>query len=167
MTDESSRGRVDEDAIELLLADQDEIVELLDRYDARVADGSAPEEREGLADDICALLLAHAAVKEEILYPALREVIDEEYLIDEALVALDSARACIDDIQGGDPTEPRYDAQVRILHELVVQHFDEERTQLFTKARATSLDLEDLGAEIAAREELLLSVEDDAQADAP
>lgn len=165
--DDPSPGRVDEDAIDLLLTDQDEIIELLERYDTRVADGAGADEREALADEICSLLLAHATVKEEILYPAVREVIDEEYLVDEALVALDGARALIDDIQDGDPTEPRYDAQVKILHELIAQHFDEERTQLFSKARSAPLDLEELGAEIAAREELLLSIEDDAQADAP
>jgi hemerythrin superfamily protein len=162
-----ARGTVDDDAIDLLLTDQVEIAELFERYDALAADHAPAGERETVAEELCSLLLVHATVKEEILYPAVREVIDEEYLLDEALVALDGVRSLIDDIQAGDPTEPRYDAQVTMLHELVVQHFEEERTQLFPKVRTTSLDLEELGAEIGARQELLLSDDEDAQADAP
>ena len=162
MTESPARASVEEDVIDLLSTDQDEIAELLERYDVLAADRVQPDERKTLAEELCSLLLVHAAVKEEIFYPALREVIDEEYLIDEALVTLDSARSLMDDIQNGDPTEPRYDEQVRILHELVTQHFDEERTQLFPKARASTLDLEEIGGEIAARQELLLSAEEDA-----
>jgi hemerythrin superfamily protein len=162
-----ARGVVEDDAIDLLSTDQDEFAELFERYDALAAEPAPADEREELAEELCSLLLVHATVKEEVFYPAVRAVIEEEYLLDEALVALDSARSFIDDIQSGDPTEPRYDAQVRVLHELVAQHFEQERTQLFPKVRATSLDLEELGAEIAARQELLLSIDEDARADAP
>ena len=162
-----ARGVVEDDAIDLLWTDQEELAELFERYGAAVADRAPADEREDLAEELCSLLLVHAAVKEEIFYPAVRAVIEEEYLLDEALVALDSARSLIDDIQAGDPTEPRYDAQVTILHELVAQHFEEERMQLFPKVRATSLDLEELGAEIGTRQELLLSADEDAHADAP
>ena len=162
-----ARGVVEDDAIDLLSTDQDELAELFERYGALAADQAPADEREDLAEELCSLLLVHATVKEEIFYPAVRAVIEEEHVLDEALVALDSARSLIDDIQSGDPTEPRYDAQVMVLNELVAQHFEEERTQLFPKARATSLDLEELGAEIGARQELLLSIDEDARADAP
>ena len=168
MTDKPTpRGAVDDDAIDLLATDHDELSELFERYDALAADGAPADEREDLAEELCSLLLVHAALKEEIFYPAVREAIDDETLVDEALVALDSARSLVDEIESGDPTEPRYDAQVRILHELVLQHFDEERTQLFPKLRDSSLDLEELGAEMSARQELLLSAHEDALGDAP
>jgi hypothetical protein len=64
----------------------------------------------------------------------------------------------------GDPTEPRYDAQVKILHELLAQHFEEERTELFPRVRSASLDLEEIGAEMAARQEVLLSADEEADA---
>ena len=154
----------DEDAVDLLVNDHEAIAELFDRYETLAAeDAPAPERRE-LAEEICTLLLVHAAIKEEIFYPAARELLEEEYLIDEALVAQDSARAIIDDIQAGDPTEPRYDAQVRILHELVTQHFEEEQSELFPRVRSSSLDLEEVGAELAARQEVLLSADEEADA---
>ena len=157
---------IDEDAVDLLANDHDQISELFDRYEALASDGAPAEERRELAQEICTLLLAHATIKEEIFYPAVRDVLDEEYLIDEALVAQDGARSLIDDIDAGDATEPRYDAQVRILHELVAQHFEDERTELLPRVRQTSLDLEELGAEMAARQELLLSADEDDRIDA-
>ena len=158
------RNQIDEDAVDLLTSDHDEIAELFDRYEALAADGAPAEERRELAEELCTLLLVHVTLKEEIFYPAARDVLDEEYLIDEAMVAQDGARSLIDDIQAGDPTEPRYDAQVRILHELLMQHFEEERTELFPRVRKTSLDLEDIGAEMAARQEVLLSADEEADA---
>jgi len=160
----TDRHEIDEDAIDLLTNDHDEIAELFDRYDGLAADGAAAEERHELAEEICTMVLVHAAIKQEIFYPAVREVLDEEYLIDEALVAQDGAQSLIDDIQAGDPTEPRYDAQVKILHELLAQHFEEERTELFPRVRSTSLDLEEIGAEMAARQEVLMSADEEADA---
>jgi hemerythrin superfamily protein len=160
----TDRHEIDEDAVDLLANDQEELAQLFERYETLAADGASADERRELAEEICSLLLVHAAIKEEIFYPAVREVLDEEYLIDEALVAQDGARSLIDDIQAGDPTEPRYDAQVRILHELLAQHFEEERAELFPRVRGTSLDLEEIGAEMAARQEVLMSADEEADA---
>ena len=160
----TDRDDTDEDAVDLLTNDHEEIAELFERYEALASEEASSDARRDLAEEICTLLLVHATIKEEIFYPAARELLDEEYLIDEALVAQDSARSLIDDIQAGDPTEPRYDAQVRILHELVAQHFEEERSELFPRVRKTSLDLEEIGAELAARQEVLLSADEEADA---
>ena len=81
-----TRGAED-DAIDLLANDQDEIAELFQRYDALAEDGATSRERQALAEELCSLLVVHGAIKEEIFYPAARNRIDEEYLIDEALVA--------------------------------------------------------------------------------
>lgn len=160
----TDRSDTDEDAVDLLASDHDAIAELFDRYETLAADDASADERCALAEEICTLLLVHGAIKEEIFYPAAREALEEEYLIDEALVAQDSARSLIDDIQAGDPTEPRYDAQVRILQELVAQHFEEERTELFPRVRRAALDLEEIGAALAARQEVLLSADEQADA---
>lgn len=156
----SSRGHIDDDAIALLLTDHDELAELFDRYDALATDGAPVEEREELAQELCSLLLVHAVLKEEMFYPAVREAIEQDDLVDEALVALEGVRSLVDEIQAGDPTEPAYDSSVKVLHELVAQHFEEERAELFPLLRETSLDLEELGAEMSARQELLLTADE-------
>lgn len=156
-----TRGSIDDDALALLLTDQDELTELFERYEAFAADAAPGDERRDLAEELCSLLLVHAVVKEDIFYPAVRQVIDQEYLVDEALVALDGVRALVDEIQSGDPSEPRYDSYVKVMRELVLQHFDEERAELFPLLRESALDLEELGAEMSARQELLLTAQDE------
>jgi hemerythrin-like domain-containing protein len=167
MPDKTFASASAEDAIDLLTTDHDEVAQLFDRFDALASDGAPADQRRDLAEEICSLLQVHSLLEQELFYPAARDVLDEEYLVDEALVAHDSAQALIDDILSGDPTEPRYDAQVRILQELVAQHVEEEETELFPRVRRTSLDLEELGAEMSARQEVLMSIGEDAQADAP
>ena len=161
----SPRDAVQDDAIDLLANDQDEIAELFQRYDALAEDGAPSTDRRALAEELCSLLVVHGAIKEEIFYPAARNRIDEEYLIDEALVAQDSARSMIDDIQAADSTEARYDALVKMLKELVMLAFDQERSSLFPLVRESGLDLSALGAEMSARQEILLTADEDEETD--
>jgi hemerythrin superfamily protein len=155
------RGQIEDDALDLLATDHDEITDLFERYEQLAAEEADADERREVAEELCTLLLAHAEVKEQIFYPAVREVLDDESAVDDAVVALDSARSMIDEVQAGDPTEPRYDKSLGVLHELVAQHFRDEREQLFPRLRSAPIDLEELGAEIAARQEVLLSADDD------
>jgi len=159
--DRSARDDLDEDALDLLATDHDEIAEAFDRYDRLASEGAAADERRDAAEEICTLLLVHAATKEEIFYPAVRAALDDDTLVDEGLVGLDGARSLVDEIQSADAAEPRYDTQVRVLHELLTEHFDEERRVLFPRVRLASLDLQALGADMAARQEQLLSAEED------
>ena len=162
MPDTSSRSPAAEDALEFLSDDQEEILELFDRYDALVADNGAPGGRRDLAEELCSLVAVHAQIKREILYPAAREALADETPVDEAVESHDALDATIDDIQSGDATEPRYDAGVRVLQELFVECVDAERSGLYPLLRRGSLDLEELGGELAARAEVLLgSAEDD------
>ena len=150
-----------EDVLDLLSIDQDELLELFDRYDALVADGAAPGRRRELAEEICSLLAVHVELKRDILHPAAREALADEGAIDESAEADAGLDATIEDIQSGDPTEPGYDAAVRVLQELFVEGVDEERTTLFPRLRESSLDLVELGGRLAARAEELLSADED------
>jgi hypothetical protein len=150
-----------EDVLDLLSIDQDELLELFDRYDALVADGAAPGRRRQLAEEICSLLAVHVELKRDILHPAAREALSDEGPIDESAEADAGLDATIMDIQSGDPTEPGYDAAVRVLQELFVEGVDEERTTLFPRLRESSLDLVELGGRLAARAEELLSADED------
>jgi hypothetical protein len=61
-------------------------------------------EKKALADKICLAITVHTQIEEEILYPAARETIDDDYLLDEAEVEHVSAKQLIAEIQAMTPT---------------------------------------------------------------
>lgn len=150
-----------EDALELLSDDQDELLDLFDRYDALVADEASPEERRELAEEICTLLIVQVQIRRDILYPAARDALDDEGPVDEAVESQAGLEETIADVQAGDATEPRYDAAVRVLQELFVECVEQERTLLFPRLRSSSIDFAEMGAELGEREELLLGADEE------
>lgn len=161
MSTPALRAPTAQDALELLSDEQDQILELFDRYDALVAEAAEADERRELAQEICSLLIVHVQAKREILYPAARAALDDDTLVEETLESQAALEESIADVQAGDATEPRYDAGVRVLQEQFVDAMEQERTSLFPALRASSVDLEELGGELGAFEERLLDADDE------
>ena len=148
------------DAISLLTNDHAEVNELFEQYKALAEDeGSMTTEKQTLAEEICTMLTVHAAIEEEIFYPAVRDALDDSKLLDEAEVEHQAAKDLIEQIQDSDPSDPLYDARVNVLGEYVNHHVQEEEGELFPQVRDAELDLDSLGAEMSARQEELLSAD--------
>jgi hemerythrin superfamily protein len=141
------------DAIALLKADHQTVQELFDKYEK-----TRSEERKGaLAEQICHELTVHAQIEEEIFYPAAREALRDEDLVDEATVEHQSAKDLIAQIQGGKPGEELYDAKVKVLGEYIRHHVKEEQNEMFPQVRKTKLDLRELGERLQARKQELIA----------
>ena len=148
------------DAISLLTNDHAEVNELFEQYKALAEDeGSMTTDKQSLAEEICTMLTVHAAIEEEIFYPAVRDALDDSKLLDEAEVEHQAAKDLIEQIQDSDPSDPLYDARVNVLGEYVNHHVQEEEGELFPQVRDAELDLDELGAEMSARQEELLSAD--------
>ena len=148
------------DAISLLTNDHAEVNELFEQYNALAEDeGSMTTYNQSLAEEICTMLTVHAAIEEEIFYPAVRDALDDSKLLDEAEVEHQAAKDLIEQIQDSDPGDPLYDARVNVLGEYVNHHVQEEEGELFPQVRDAELDLDELGAEMSARQEELLSAD--------
>lgn len=146
-----SRG----DAIALLKQDHKEVKQLFKDYE-KLAESEAPaEDRQALAEQICAMLTVHATIEEEIFYPAARGAMEEQDLLDEAEVEHASAKDLIAQIQSMQPDDELYDAKVKVLGEYVDHHVQEEENEMFPKAKKTDLDLKAIGAELAERKQAL------------
>jgi hemerythrin superfamily protein len=149
----TSQGR--QDATKLLAEDQRRVEALFEKYQKARGDGS----KEKLAREICTELKIHAAIEEEIFYPALRGKIDEADL-NEAYVEHDGAKVLINDIEAGEPDDDFYDAKVKVLQEEIEHHVREEEKMhgnIFQQARAAEVDLMALGEELAARKAELMA----------
>src|SRR4029079_2066933 len=142
-----------QDAIALLKADHRAVEELFEKFEK----ATASERKRKLAEEICLELSVHAEIEEEIFYPACEGKVDED-LLKESYVEHDGAKVLIAEIMNGGPDDDYYDAKVKVLREEIEHHVEEEEKRLdvlFAQARKAELDMDALGAELAARKQQL------------
>ncbi|MBA3598315.1 MAG: hemerythrin domain-containing protein [Methylibium sp.] len=145
------------DALELLTSDHRKVRQLFKDYERLIEFKAQAIERQPLAESICVQLTVHAALEEEIFYPAARAALMPTDLVDEASVEHASARDLIERIRAMDAEDELYDANVRVLGEYIDHHVREEEDQLFPAVRGASLDLAGLGLEMSDRKAELLA----------
>jgi len=139
------------DAIEMLTADHRNVEKLFKEYEQLAEGEGTYNEKEALAATICAELTVHAQVEEEIFYPAARDILDEEDLVDEALVEHATAKDLIAQLADMSPDDDLYDAKVKVLSELIEHHVEEEEDQMFPKVKKAKLDTAALGLQMQER----------------
>lgn len=129
-----------EQIIQQLIADHDQVKNLFRDYQ-RLIDTEAPDaQREAVAAQICNALTVHAALEEEIFYPAAREVLpeDQEALIDHADIEHGSLKNLIAAIEASRADDGHYDARVHVLQEYVEHHVREEESDMFSELRQST-----------------------------
>lgn len=141
------------DAIKLLTDDHNKVKKMFKEFEKLHKKNE--EGKEEIAQQICMELTIHAQLEEEIFYPAAREAIDDDDLMNEAAVEHQAAKDLIEKIQSMNSSDPMYDAMVSVLGEYVNHHIEEEQNEIFPKVEKAKVDLEEIGAEIAARKEEL------------
>jgi hypothetical protein len=149
----SSAGPVD--AIASLVADHKRVKALFEEFEKVRDDEDVDDDKARLVAQICLELGMHTALEEEIFYPAVREKIDDEDLMDEALVEHASAKELIEELESMDPTDDLYDAKVTVLGEQIDHHVEEEEGEMFPKARAAKVNTPELAREMEQRREEL------------
>lgn len=141
------------DAIKLLKDDHKEVKTYFRQYEALEDDA----EKQALADKICLALTVHSQIEEEIYYPATRDAIDDDDLLDEAEVEHASAKQLIAEIQAMKAGDRLFDAKVTVLGEYIDHHVEEEEGEMFPESKDSDLDLKAIGAQLAARKEELMA----------
>lgn len=110
-----------------------------------------PQARQTLVQKVLDELTVHAALEEELLYPAARSALANQDLIDEAEVEHESLHVLIDQIRAGGPDDDKYAARFTVLCEYVLHHVKEEEGEVFPQLEKARLEWESLAAEMAAR----------------
>ena len=142
------------DAIALLREDHRNVEKLFKQFEESKGEGR----KEKLAHQICLELSVHAAIEEEIFYPACEGKVDED-LLKESYVEHDAAKLLIAEIEAGKGgNDEFFDSKVKVLQEEIEHHVEEEekpKSGVFAQAREADLDLKGLGERLAARKEEL------------
>ncbi len=136
-------------ALELLKKDHDCVRQAYRRFEKmnhgdRAALGA-------LVSEVCALLEVHAALEEEVFFPAVREALDEEDLMHEAEIEHEFAKTLIGRLKAMKPADARYAPTFTVLCEYFIHHAKEEETQIFPKAQRRYAGMRELGRKIMAR----------------
>ncbi|MDX2167578.1 MAG: hemerythrin domain-containing protein [Deltaproteobacteria bacterium] len=139
-------------AITLLKEDHRQVSALFERFERSRQDGA----KKKLADQICDELTAHAEIEEQIFYPAVRQAVRDDDMMDEATVEHATAKALIKQIRAASPGDPMYDAKLTVLSEYIKHHVKEEQGEMFPKARKSGVDLQELGARMASHKQRIL-----------
>lgn len=154
------------DAIDLLDADHLAVHSMFEAYRELVAARAPAPQRRTLAEEICIELTIHARLEEEIFYPAVRDSLDDDELMDDAEDDHGSQREFVAQILATSAEDELYDAKVAVLGDYVSRHVRKEREQVFNRVMASRMDLQSLGRMLAVRKEELRSVQDALKEDA-
>lgn len=153
-----SRTKTQLDAIDMLKQDHDKVekafkdFEKMDRQDAQSC--------HRLIATVCHDLKVHTTLEEEIFYPAVREAIEDEDLMNEAAVEHETAEMLVEQLENMDADDPNYYATFTVLGEYVRHHIREEQGEMFPEAKKAKIDLESLAERMRARKEELTQPEE-------
>ena len=111
-----------------------------------------------LAENAMAELEVHAALEEEIFYPAVeREIENGASMISEAREEHQTVKQLIAELKGMEETDEEFESQFSELVENVQHHVEEEENEMLPKVEESSLDLNSLGVQMSKGRQALQS----------
>jgi hypothetical protein len=120
-------------AVSLLKDDHDRVKALFDDFEAAK---SRPAKLKIVRAALTELKV-HAAIEEELFYPAVRKPIGKE-IMNEADEEHHVAKLLIAELDGMDGSESHFDAKFTVLAENVRHHIKEEEDEMLPKAKAAA-----------------------------
>jgi hemerythrin superfamily protein len=80
-------------------------------------------------------LNVHTEVEEQVFYPAIRNSIDTENLVDEAQKEHNEAKQMLEDVSSLSPTSAEFKAKIQELKQAIQHHIQEEENEVFSQVR--------------------------------
>jgi len=122
------------DAVTLLRNDHKTVEGLFKKFEK--AGPNATKTKKDLVEKIIEELSIHAAIEEQVFYPAVRDAMpDAREEVLEALEEHHVVKWTLSELDGMDPTDERFTAKVTVLTDLVRHHVEEEEGELFPEVR--------------------------------
>jgi hemerythrin superfamily protein len=134
------------DIIELLKKDHREVEALFAEFEKE----TQAAKQAALASRIGQALTIHAEIEENLFYPVVLELLDDDGadLTCEATVEHGTLRGLIAGMNGKDVSSPMVKAHVIVLKEYVEHHVREEEKELFPRVKKLGLDLDAMGEDM-------------------
>jgi len=122
------------DAITLLKQDHRTVEKLFKQFEK--AGENAHKTKRKIVDQVIEELAKHAAIEEQVFYPAVREEVkDIEDNVLEALEEHHVVKWTLSELEGMSPEHERFTAKMTVLMESVRHHVEEEEGEMFPEVR--------------------------------
>jgi len=108
-----------------------------------------------LAENAMTELEVHAALEEEIFYPAVKKEVDDGSMVQEALEEHQTVKQLISELKGMEEADEEFESQFSQLIENVQHHVEEEENEMLPKVEKSELDLNSLGEQMSQRKQEL------------
>jgi hemerythrin-like domain-containing protein len=138
--------------VEMLKQDHEKVKGLFEEFES--AEGR--EQAEIAATAIMELEI-HAELEEKLIYPAIRQEIDEDDMMNEAVEEHHLVHVLIKELKKLKPKDETFQAKFKVLGELLKHHIEEEEGEMLPKAEKSDIDWETLEATVLKRKEVLLT----------
>ncbi len=148
---EMEEGEGGEDVFEMLKTDHRHVQDLFTKFED--ADKRA---RASIADETLTALEVHAALEEELVYPAIAEVIDDEEVVNEAKEEHHVAKLLIKELRKMDAEDEGFSTKFKVLGELVGHHIEDEEGEMFPQAQEGGFEPKRISDEVSKRKARLM-----------
>jgi len=148
MEDETEGGG---DVFEMLKSDHRQVQELFTRFE-----DADKRTRSAIADEALTALEVHAALEEELVYPAIAEVIEDEETVNEAKEEHHVAKLLIKELRKLDAGDEAFATKFKVLGEIVGHHIEEEEGEIFPQAQEGGFEPESISQEVSKRKAKLM-----------
>ena len=138
--------------IEMLKTDHEKVKGLFEDFES--AEG---REQADIAATAIMELEVHADLEEKLIYPAIREHIDEDEMMNEAVEEHHLVHVLIKELKKLKPKDEIFQAKFKVLGELVKHHIEEEEGEMLPKAQESDIDWEKLETAVIKRRETMTS----------
>jgi hemerythrin-like domain-containing protein len=137
-------------AVAMLKDDHERVKSLFDQFgEAKSRPAKLKIVRAALTE-----LKVHAAIEEELFYPAVRKPVGKE-VMNEADEEHHVAKLLVAELDRMDGSESHFDAKFTVLAESVRHHIKEEENEMLPKAERVKLDFAALAAKMLRRKQKL------------
>ena len=148
----ASKAGVASGIVEMLKEDHGKVKELFEQFES--AEG---RERGEIAKTAIQELEIHADLEERLIYPAIRQEIEEDSMMNEAVEEHHLVHILIAELKKLKPNDEKFQAKFTVLGELVKHHIEEEENEMLPQAEESDIDWESLETRVMKRKEALMA----------
>ena len=139
------------DVFELLKTDHRQVEELFTKFE-----DADKRTRSSIATEALNSLEVHSALEEELVYPAIAEVIQEQEMVNEAKEEHHVAKLLIKELRKMNAGDEAFATKFKVLGEIVKHHIEEEEGEMFPQAEEGELEKDELSQDVMKRKEKLM-----------